>query len=215
MSIARHRRGMTLVEVVVALAVLSLIVLTLGASLRSMAGSALRIDQRMDAVDEMRVAVAFLGDVLARASVIQAGGAERRLLFDARADSVAWVAIMPARFGAAGRHAFRLSVEPADDGKDALVLRYAPWSGERAAFPDWATAEHRVLVQQVESLVIGYEGEGLAQAWPANWTRRDRLPSRLRLDVATAANAWPPVVLPMRVLASPGMGGFVIGGSTR
>jgi general secretion pathway protein J len=216
-AVRRHRdrqAGLTLVEVIVALAVLSLIVLALGASLRGLSQSAERVDQRVDAVDEMRVSIAFLRDVLERTSMVRASGPERRLLFDAGEAALAWVGVMPARFGAAGRFAFRLAAEPLDDGSQGLVLRYAPWTAEAAAFPDWAQAEHRVLVHRVERLALAYGGQGLAEGWQPGWTDKDKLPPRLRLDLATTGGAWPPVVLPVRT--PPGAaGGFVIGGSAR
>ncbi len=204
--------GLTLVEVVVALAVLSLVVLALGASLRGLAQSATRVDERIETLDELRVGAAFLREVFERTLPLRAVGPERRLLFDAQPQGVAWVAVMPARFGAAGRFAFRLALEPADDGSQSLVLRYAPLGVPAGQFPDWAQAEHRVLARRVETLSLGYGGEGLAAGWQPQWTDVERVPPRLRLDVATAAMAWPPLVLAVRTPLRPG-GRFVIGGS--
>lgn len=209
----RAALGLTLVEVVVALAVLSLVVLALGASLRGISQSAVRVDERIDAVDEMRVSIAFLRDVLDRTLPLRASGPERRMLFDAQAQSLSWVAVMPARFGAAGRFAFRLALEPADDGTGLLVLRYAPWSGPSGAFPDWAQTERRVLARRVDALSLGYGGAGLADGWQATWADPERLPPRLRMDLATATLAWPPVVLPVRT-PSPPSGRFTVGGET-
>lgn len=210
-----HARGMTLVEVVVAMAVLSLIVVVLGASLRGMAQSAQRIDERVDRVDEMRVAAAFLDEVLGRVTESPPVPPGQPPAFDAAPQRLSWVAVMPARFGAAGRHHFRLALEPAADGTPALVLRYAPWRGDAAA-PDWAQADARVLVHQVERLQLSYGGDGMGAGWLPTWTDTERPPPRLRLDLATAALSWPPLVVPVRVQsARGGAGGFVVGGSTQ
>lgn len=213
----RRVRGMTLVEVVVALAVLSLVVLVLGASLRSMAQSSQRIDERVDVIDEMRVATGFLRELLGRVAEVRVAPPGQGLLFAAAADELAWVAVMPARYGAAGRHHFRLAVEARDDGSAALVLRYAPWAGD-AVFPDWSGAEARVLVPQVTRFALHYGGDGVQAGWLPTWpppeSRAERLPPRLRLDVATATQVWPPVIVPLRVAsARGGGGGFVVGGS--
>ena len=208
-------RGMTLVEVVVAMAVLSLIVLVLGTSLRGIAQSAQRIDERVDGVDEMRVAVAFLREVFGR--VVESPPAQpgQRPPFTATPQEVVWVGVMPARFGAAGRHHFKLALEPAADGAPALVLRYAPWL-DAAKAPDWPQADARVLVHHVERLQLGYGGEGMGAGWQPAWTDTEQLPPRLRLDLATSALAWPPIVVPVRVQsASGGAGGFVVGAGTR
>ena len=208
-------RGMTLVEVIVAMAVLSLIVLVLGASLRGMAQSAQRVDERVDVIDEMRVAAAFLREVFGRVAELRPAPQGQRPPFTATPQEVVWIAVMPARFGAAGRHYFRLALEPAADGTPALVLRYAPWLGETTA-PDWAQAGARVLVHHVERLQLSYGGDGMRAGWLPAWTDGERLPPRLRLDLTTASLAWPPLVVPVRVQsASGGAGGCVIGGSTR
>lgn len=209
------QRGLTLVEVVVALAVLSLIVLALGASLRGISQSAERVDQRVEAIDEMRVAVGFLQDLLGRTSPLRAPGPERVLLFDGQTSSLAWVAVMPARFGAGGRHAFRLAAEVLDDGSTALVLRHAPWAPDAGAFPDWSAAEPRVLVREVERLALAYGGQGVESGWQPDWPVKDRLPPRVRLALGTAAGDWPLVVLPVRAPADAATGRFSIGGSTR
>jgi general secretion pathway protein J len=207
-------RGLTLVEVVVALAVLSLIVLALGASLRGLSQSAERVDQRAEAIDEMRVGIGFLREVLARTSRIPVPGPEPRLLFEGGADSLAWVAVMPARFGASGRFVFRLAVEPLADGTPGLVLRFSPWLAESPGFPDWAQAESRVLAHDVERASLAYGGEGLAAGWQPAWTDKDRLPPRVRLDLALTAGNWPPVVLPVRSAAGP-TSVFTVGGGAR
>jgi general secretion pathway protein J len=208
-------RGMTLIEVVVAMAVLSLVVLVLGASLRGMAQSAQRVDERVDGIDEMRVAVAFLREVFGRVTEALPVAPGRRPAFDAAPQQVVWVAVMPARFGAAGRHHFRLALEPAQDGTPALVLRYAPWLGEATA-PDWEQAAARVLVPRVERLDIRYGGDGMGAGWLPDWTDAARPPPRMRLDLATSSLSWPPVVVPIRVQsASGGAGGFVVGAGSQ
>lgn len=194
----RGSRGLTLVEVVVAMAVLSLIVLVLGASLRGISQSAQRIDQRVAAIDEMRVAVAFLRDLLARTVPVRASGPERRLMFDAGATSVSWVGVMPARFGAGGRYAFRLAAEALADGSTGLVLRYLPWSPDSNGFPEWSGAESRVLAHQVDRLALAYGGEGMSAGWQEAWGSLALLPPRLRLDLGSSAGDWPTVILPLR-----------------
>lgn len=207
-------RGLTLVEVMVALAVLSLIVVALGASLRGLAQSAERVDRRVDEIDEMRTGVAFLRELFAAASPVRGGDPQHTLLFEAGSQQFAWIAVMPARFGAGGQHAFRLAAEPLDDGSTALVLRYAPWRAQATAFPDWTAAASRVLVHRLESLGLAYDGQGLQTGWRPAWGVKDHLPARVRLDVGTFAGPWPPVVLPLRAATRSG-GGFVIGGGTQ
>ena len=72
---SRHRlaetsrsTGFTLMEVLVVMSLLSLVMLALGSSLRTIAQTEERIDQRLSRADEMRIAVSFLRSTLGRVS---------------------------------------------------------------------------------------------------------------------------------------------------
>ena len=111
-----------------------------------------------------------------------------------------------------GRLCFRLAVEPVD-GANALVIRFAPWSGP--VFPDWAHAESRVLVPELAGFELRYceEDASAASCLPA-WTVANRLPARVRLSVRDARGAWPDLVVAMRVPgggAGGSRGGFSLG----
>jgi general secretion pathway protein J len=209
---ARARAGLTLVEVMVALAVLSLVTLVVGASLRGLSQSTQRLNQRVESIDSLRVGSAFLRDALSLAVSVRGTQAGSPLLFDAAPDRMAWVAVMPVRFGASGRHVFRLAAEGQPDGSRALVLRYAAWPPAAVGFPDWSQTESRVLLAGLERLNLSYEGSGVAAGWQPTWDALERLPGRVRIDVEGAGGAWPPLILPLRA-QSTGRPVFSIGGS--
>lgn len=196
MKAARRARGMTLVEVIVSMAILSMVVVVLGASVRGMGASAERVDRQIDESDQMRVVSAFLRELMTRAAFERAT-ATGQPQYTAAPGQFAWVGSMPPRLGApAGRHFFRLAVEPLEGAAPALVLRFAPWQEGAAA--DWAKADSRVIVPDVAQFEFAYGGAGLEQGWAGEWTRRDALPPRLKLTLGTATQAWPPLVLPIR-----------------
>lgn len=206
--------GFTLVEVVVAMALLSLVMLVLGSSIRSMGASAERIDARTASIDEMRVATGFLRDIVGRSAAQKQEPPAVGLLFAGSADAVSWVGVMPARFGAGGRHFFRLSAEQVGDGSAALVLRFVPWRWEQKAWPDWAQAQSRVLVRNVSTAALSYGGSGVGPGWVTAWPPEEqKLPARLRLLLSVAGSEWPPIILGIHPLpASAGGGGrFVTG----
>lgn len=194
-----HARGLTLVEVVVALAVLSLVVLALAASLRGVSSVADRLDRHAAATDDLGVAAGLLNELFDRWVPIRTGDAEAPWLFETRPNAVAWVASMPNRFGAAGLHALRLSLEGPLDGDRALVLRFAPFAPEVGQFPDWDRAEARVLVVDVVALGIFYNGQGLSEGWRAELASKEGTPNRVRIDLQTATGGqWPPLVFVVR-----------------
>lgn len=216
----RHeqRSGVTLVEILVAMSVLSLVTLLLGASLRGLGNSAVRVDEHADAMDDVRVSVSFLSELLVRVSMVSLRGVGRETrnerLFEAAAEHVSWISVMPARFGASGRYAFRLAAEPLPDRQgQELVLRFAPLDDERKGFPDWNQAKARVLARGVKQFRISYGGVGFGSGWLPEWLRSDVLPPRLRIDVQLESGPWPPVVLPLRTVAPP-KPVFTIGGGS-
>jgi general secretion pathway protein J len=213
----RRARGFTLVEVLVAISLLSVVMLGLGAALRTMGDAEQRIDQRISRADEMRMAAGFMRSALARVSwrqVVPPPPARPGVLFGGTPQSVTWVGVMPARFGAGGRYFFRIAPEDTAQGR-ALVVRFTPWK-DQAAFPDWSQAEGRVLVKGVQSLrMVFFDGEAVQPAWVNEWTATDRTPDRVLIELETAQGAWPPLFLPLRPLPSsmPGAGGAVFGPS--
>lgn len=215
---SRDAPGFTLVEMLVVLSLLSLIMLAMGSSLRTMAQTEERIDQRLLRADEMRVAVSFLRSTLTRVSarkVTPPPPAKTGVMFATGPQAVAWVGVMPARYGAGGRYFFRLALEPEGGGR-ALTIRFVPWV-DRVDFPDWDRAEARVLVRDVSSIALRYQAaRGRELGWMSSWQDADRLPDQIQLDIETAHRVWPTINLPMRVMPTgdPGaMGGAAFGAS--
>ena len=60
--------GFTLVEILVAMTLMSVVMLALGAAMRTIAQTEERVDQRLEQADEMRVATSFLSATLERIS---------------------------------------------------------------------------------------------------------------------------------------------------
>lgn len=212
------QRGFTLLEILVAMALLSTIMLALGASMRTLGQSQERIDARLGATDDLRSADSLLRATLERVSVrptqaVRPAGSSTYLI-EPTNQSLAWVGIMPVRYGAGGRHFFRLGIET-QRGSSALVLRFLPWV-DTGAFPDWTQAEARVLAQHVTAFAISYLDDRLPEPlWEPAWTVVDRLPGRVRISIQTDTETWPPVIAALRPLRLPqsASGRFSIGGS--
>jgi general secretion pathway protein J len=228
---AAHRtassHGFTLVEILVVITLLSVVVLAMGAALRTFAQTETRLDGRLTVSDEFRSATSFIKATLGRASVRKpelaepiAASADARptdnaVLFAADAHSVAWIGVAPARYGAGGLTYFKLAVEPSG-GDSNLVIRFTACDNS-AAFPPWADAEARVLVAAVTAFDLLYEDSRAAPGiWSATWNRSDRLPDRLKIQLRTAQAVWPEIIIAPRTL--PGAGDrssrFTVGGSS-
>ena len=202
----QHRQsssGFTLIELLVTMALLSLLMLGMASALRTMAQTEERVDGRLARSDELRVTTGFirtiLGRVSARKTVAPLKEGVSPYLFEGTPEAVAWVGVMPARYGAGGRHFFRLAVESVE-GEPALVIRFTPWA-DVTVFPDWGTAESRVLVRGITAFALSYEdARQPVPTWVTAWQRVDTLPERIQIDLATGTGPWPLWVVALRSL---------------
>ncbi|HEY0201886.1 MAG TPA: prepilin-type N-terminal cleavage/methylation domain-containing protein [Burkholderiaceae bacterium] len=215
-------RGFTLVEMLVVMALLSLLMLAMTSALQTVGQTQERIDARLARSDEYRVATHFLRATLGHVSVRKvetqtplAAGASS-YLFAAAPNAVTWVGIMPAHYGAGGRYFFHLGMERVD-GDTALVIRFMPWVESPALPTNWSAAESRVLVPQVTDLSIQYADLRVEPpAWTPGWTLNDRLPDRIVLDLQTTSGSWPALVVPLRPFPiTEDDGGFSVGGGSK
>lgn len=202
-SVRSLPRGFTLVELLVTMALLSLLMLGMASALRTMAQTEERVDARLANADEFRVATGFLRSIVGRISArknpapITQGASP--YLFMGTPTALSWIGIMPARYGAGGRNFFHLAVEPVQ-GAPALVIRFLPWT-DSAEFPDWGQAESRVLVHGVTSFALAYEdARQTPPLWVNAWERTDSLPERVRIELQTDTGPWPLWVAAMRSL---------------
>lgn len=198
-------QGFTLVEVLIALALLSLLMLGLTGAMRAMSDTSAGIERRIDAADRFRVTSNLLNAVLSNVSVRRLPGAgasatPQAIFFEASSNSLSWIGVMPARFGVGGRHYMKLSQEG-----QQLVLRYSPWNGA-PTFSDWGSAIAQVVAEPVESFDLRYlEPESMAwlQAWPPQDLRQGVvLPAAIEATVHGAMPPWPPMVVPVYGLAA-------------
>jgi len=213
-------RGFTLVEVLIALALLSLLMLVLTSAVRSMGQTEDRVEQRVAAADDYRTAVNFLRDVLGRVSARKyrpADAPDEAPFFEAQPDALAWVGILPARYGVGGRHYMRLAVESGAGGSQ-LVLRFAPWTGA-PAFTDWDQATAQPL-GPVRALSLRYQDPASGQwspVWPPLGVARGALPSTLlpgavALEFDGPAPPWPSLVVAVAPISGAGLSGASFGG---
>ncbi len=203
--------GFTLVEVIVALTLVSLIMLGLVSALRTFGDTASALDARSGRSAEARLLADFLRATLTRATPqpkvrTAEGGAV--VPFSGAANEIRWLGNLPARHGAGGMHYLRLY---ASAGR--LYLQYLPHPGN-AEPPDWSQAVPHLLSERLDQMRIAYQirpgqpGQaGEPGDWLADWTDSQHLPGRVRIDLAIAGQVRPPVVVALDAAAGSGGGG--------
>ena len=200
MRMLRLRRGFTLVEVLVATALLSLVMLGLLTAMRSFAQSETRIDERIRIDDDLRVSERFLRSVMAAVSPrlgATAPGAPGEIDFAGDADSMRWIGVMPARHGAGGLYRFHLHARGATAAEPAaLVLEFAPFVPGFKAPLDAGAVQSRDMATGISEVRFRYQDNLEAgEQWVAHWSHTDRLPRRVGLSIVSDRLPWPELVI--------------------
>lgn len=215
----QSRRGFTLLEVLVVMALLSIIMLGMVSALRSVGQGSDRVQERLQQLDDQRVSVAFLRSALGTVSgrqVARLAGAGP--LFEGAPEHIAWVGVMPARPGVGGRFFFRLAVEPVAQG-GALVLRFLPWV-DQPDFPDWSGAAVQTIFVSTHAVEFRYQDPRQPDTtldWPSSWQPVDELPSAISIALQGDGLLMNRLIVPMRILPASdprkGGDGTVVGGA--
>lgn len=208
----KRARGFTLVEIIIALTLVSLVMLALVAALRTFGDSGARLEARSERADDMRLVSAFVRQVVGDASF-----KHMRLLdngtevpdFHGEAHVLEWLTTMPARHGVGGLHWVRLALRQEAEDYD-LILQFAPYVPPQEAFradpaarPDWENIPARVLVRRVHDFSISYQRLG-REDWQQDWIDVDVLPGRVALRLEVDGTRWPDLVVRVQA-AEPGV----------
>lgn len=192
-------RGFTLVEVVVALAVLSLILLATVSALRTFANTQVSVDRIVARVDEVRTVSSFLRDMLdgAVAGDVQGGGlglgggggGSELAYFEGDSKSLAWKT--SAMFGEVygGTMLLRLVYE---GSTLKLYWQDPPPDNQRVV---WGEAHSRVLLANVEEFSVGFRPE-YGRDWQySNWDSGKGAPTLVRLAIKASGRHWPDLIM--------------------
>ena len=192
----RREAGFTLVEVVVALSVLSLIMLATITALRTFANTQVSLDRTMARVDEVRSVSTLLRD-LVDSTARGAGGSDGLTLgggpmdsafFGGTAAELVFKAniVFGENFG--GQYLLRLARE-----EDDLLLRWQESRGDdRNA--RWDDTPSRVMVQGLQEFEVAYR-PGYGEDWVSELEPGGAVPAALRLRLRSRDRFWPELIM--------------------
>jgi general secretion pathway protein J len=181
-------RGMTLVEVVVATALFSMIMLATVTALRTFAMTYDRVQQQADKTSQIREGDRFIRRVLQDA--LNAEG-----LFEGTPTTMHWVAPLDRAGDASGLQHLQLTL----DG-ERLLLSFAPLRASLEE-PDWGqVAADFPLIEGIEKLAFFYQAEPLGE-WTSSYVPANNsintLPWSVAIEIIVAGRQWPPILICM------------------
>lgn len=191
--------GFTLVEVMVAIALLSLILLTTITALRTLGNTQGSIERLTNRVDEVRTVSTFMRDLLE--STVVGGGpsaivagptsglGESYFVFGADFLELKATVLFGELFG--GSYLVRMAKE-----ENRLVLRWQEPPPDQTQ-PQWLDTPSRVVIENLEEFTVATR-KAYADDWTETMDKDDMsTPALVRLRVKAAGRYWPDLVVQM------------------
>ena len=215
-----NSKGFTLVELLLAITLMSILLGLTYSGLRAATRSSERGEELLAAGGELRAAHQFmrrqLNQMLPLPFAVTEGNEEIRVVFEGEANSIRYVAPMPGYLGSGGPQVQLLEVVDGDDGDYVVQFSNALLQGfEEDHLFD---RDPVILLEGVASAdfeFLGRDEEGEVTGWTNSWDQLDILPVavRLNLEFSEGLNLrWPELVAGVKVDAQAVQG--VLGAGT-
>jgi general secretion pathway protein J len=185
--------GFTLIEVVVSLAILSLVMLATVTGLRTLAATEGSLDTLVQRNDALRSVSSFLRDAMESAVVgsnseglVLGGSDSDKTVFEIQDGALVWKTVILLGENYGGSYIVRLGRE-----QGSLVLRWNRDAALRRDF-DWNSAPSRTLAKDLQSFAIAYRRRP-KEEWREEWDGRVA-PGWVRLRIESRQRFWPDII---------------------
>lgn len=199
----KRAAGFTLLEVLAALVLLTLLLVGVYAGIRTATHSVRSGTAAIERIDQVRSAQQFLRRELAQSMLQPIGRSDHGepIYFEGSARAMRYVAPLPGYLGKLGPQLQQLQL--VDDGRGGLRLELSlallPPDGQSPP----PLGEPQVLLDRIEAGRFDYRGvdpQGAAVPWSPTWADGRVLPQLVRVELQVpGAVDWPPLEVPLRV----------------
>jgi general secretion pathway protein J len=203
MSTCKYGKGFTLIEVLIAMTLLSVMVLLLFTSLKICAQSWEKGEQKITEVNEVAVVYNFFQQHLSSAKPVTNDFSEENVAafgFQGDSQSMTFVTALPAAIGRSGLQQFSLNLKEKND-EQSIVITLTPFF-PMAEGEQWRKDE-AILIKHVQNLEISYFGseDGVSEgAWMPDWQDKEVQPQLVKIKIGLDNGVyWPDMVIKMNV----------------
>lgn len=192
----RSANGFTLIELIIAMALIGMALAIGFSALRLAARSMESTDRLVNDLEELRVARAVVQRQLSQALPVRESLVERQVNFNGESQQLEFIAPAPSqgdRLVGLYRYRLRMATKEKQQG---LLLEYQPY--EPGPPRDWPhNAETTLLVSNIKECEFSYFGidQGAVEEWQTSWSRMERMPRMVRIAMLRGAEGNAPLEL--------------------
>lgn len=204
-------KGFTLIEVLLAMTLLSMMVMLLFGSLKICADSWEKGENKINQVNKSAVVYNFFQRHLAVAKPLwnELHPEERNFTFQGKAQALQFVSAFPASANRAGLQLFNLSLYEADR-QTALKVTISPFY-PAAKDKTWRE-EEVILIDHIAQFTLSYFGseDGVSDpVWLTEWLDKDHQPSLVKINIAIVDDQseaqedtlfWPEIIIALKMI---------------
>lgn len=201
--------GFTLVEIMIALTLLSMIVLLLFSSLHTVNRSWKSGLDKVDKNDEIRLVSDYIRKQITQTvPLLWLNQDGRRLVFIGKQKQLTFTSTLPAHRGGGGLYFMTLKVDETGESKQ-LVLNYHRADPGISPFdPPPLDKQTRILlldnIEVIDFTYYGYEHDD-EPVWHDNWQNEATLPRLVRLNIQQSEpqRSWPEMTIAIHTKSTP------------
>jgi|SRR5690554_689817 len=184
------QRGFTLIEVVVAVTILSLILLATLTAMRTLAQTQTKLTERAENSARLRAVSGFLRRNLEQAHPVQLFqfGQPAGRYFQGDREHLIWAVPMPIPGMQGGLASINLQLN--EDQQLLIQVR------DGVDFTPWGDEPPYILANQVTALELHYRASRWDD-WVEEWPMSQQLPSHVRINIRVQERYWPELIVAM------------------
>ncbi len=195
-------KGFTLIEVLIAMTLLSIMVVVLFGSLKICADSWEKGENKITEVNEIAVVYNFFQRHLSVAQPLWndlSDEEERTFSFQGKTQSIQFISAFPASAGRSGLQVFSLDLQE-EDNDQVIKVGITPFF-PAAEGEEWHK-EEVTLIKGVDNFTMAYFGsdDGESEGWQEQWLDKEVLPRLVKINIELENGIfWPEMIIDLKV----------------